>query len=80
MFRFKIVCSLVFFNTAHRACYQSEVVVSYLPLNRLERLEWNNIFYILTTKIAVDWLSKANGFRAIPSCLKILEEEEVFKQ
>ena len=51
-----------------------------LPLNRLERLEWNNILWYPHKKIAADWLSKSNRFQAFPPCLQILEEEEVFEQ
>ena len=34
---------------------------------------------VFTQKIAADWLSKSNRFQAFPPCLKILEEEGVFK-
>ena len=37
--------------------YMTEHEVVYeLPLNRLDRSEWNNILWYLQQKIAADWL------------------------
>ena len=55
-------------------------VVSSLPLNRLERLKWNNNLWYPPKKMLLIGLSKSNRVQAFPPCLKILEEEEVFKQ
>ena len=56
--------------TCLKSCSSSYEVVSELPLNRLERLEWNTILCYLQQKIAADWLSKSNRFQAFPPSLK----------
>ena len=41
-------------------------------------MEW--YVTVSTQKNAADLLSKSNGFQAFPPCLKILGEEQLFKQ
>ena len=67
--------------------YPSTISPSYYRLGRvltsskpLGTLGMEQYFVVSTQKIAADWLSKSDRFQAFPPYLKILEEEEVFKQ
>ena len=53
-------------------------VVSQLPLNRLERLEWNNIsWYPHKKMVLIGYQNRIPGrFQAFTLCLRILEEEK----